>query len=186
MIRVIDTKKDRLRKLKPSTLTPAEPKIIWVKMINRLYQYDKTLMVRHKYNAALEDILAGKKNCFLIDLHLAVNNAALLTAPNNLNGDGMATYWKEFNDGIRLFEEKSITLMPETDGDRKSSSRNQSAKIQQYKLPPPPPAHNNKPSASRFKRDQHQSYQTEDDHRSIMQPRHKAHNIHFNKNFFKR
>ena len=60
MILAIDAKKDRLMKLKPGTLTPAEPKIIWVKMINRLYQYDKTLMVRHKYNAALEDILAGK------------------------------------------------------------------------------------------------------------------------------
>ena len=77
----------------------------------------------------LEDILAGKKNHFLIDLHPAVNNAALFTAPNHLNGDRMAIYWKEFNDCIYLFEEKSITLMPETDGDRKGSSCNQSATI---------------------------------------------------------
>ena len=96
--KAIEAKRDRLQKLHLGAMVANEPKIIWVKMINRLAAYDKVLTVRRKFNMALENVLAKCSNQYLKDLHPAMNNANLFTAPNYLNGDGCAVYWQELND----------------------------------------------------------------------------------------
>ena len=144
MQRTIDARKDRLMNLKPGALATGEPKVIWVKMINRLAAYDQTLKKRCKYNAMVENILVEKSNHYLIDLHPMVNDANLFTALNDLNGDGCFAYWKEFDTCIKGFDTRQLTLMPEKDGERKNSSVNQSAMLHRFKLPPIPPAKKNK------------------------------------------
>ena len=64
-------------------LTPNEPKIIWLKMLNRpMSQPDKIFTARHKFNTILEDILCGKRNHFLMEpIRMAENLRNFL--PNN-------------------------------------------------------------------------------------------------------
>ena len=58
MQRAIDTKRDAFVKVKTGSVSPREPKIIWVKMIKRLRGYSKILAVRNKFNHAIEKLLA--------------------------------------------------------------------------------------------------------------------------------
>ena len=118
----VAAKKDRLNKLHPGAVVHNEPKIIWVKMMNRLFQYDKFLTIQRKFNTVLENLLADRKGHYLVDLHPALNDATLFIAPNNLNGDGMAVFWKELDDCIQMFEDKDLTLLPEYEGEKKGST----------------------------------------------------------------
>ena len=38
--RILDSRKDDLRRIKPGAVEPEDPKIIWVKMINRVNVYN--------------------------------------------------------------------------------------------------------------------------------------------------
>ena len=197
MSRAVKSKIDRLKQLKPGAVEENEPKIIWVRMINRLSSYDQTLTIRRKFNNVLENLLAREKNTYLMDLHPAVNNAALFSKPNSLNEEGTFAYWKEFDECIKLFEDNKLLLIPEIDGFKSNSSNNQSAILRKFKLPPPPPTNDSK------RRDQskHRSteyhrrgrydhrYDRNNNHHNINPSRRfdngSTRNIYFNRNFFR-
>ena len=58
MVRATDAKKDDLKRKKPGSVIPTEPKFIWVKMLNRVNGRSDFLALRSKFNDVLEKVLA--------------------------------------------------------------------------------------------------------------------------------
>ena len=111
--RAIQSKKDSLAHKKPGSVTPSEPKIIWVKMIERIGgEYDKALSVRYRFNAALEDQLADHKHHYILDIGKNIADPNYLSARNQLNDDGMHRYWRELDRLIDLFEQDHDNFKP--------------------------------------------------------------------------
>ena len=103
-MRAIEAKKDQLYKIKPGSVITSEPKIIWMKMLQRMRSFEKILTVRAKYNSVLESALAERKYHYIIDPNLILRDAAYFTRINQLNGDGSILFWKELDECIRLFD----------------------------------------------------------------------------------
>ena len=61
IICAVEVKKDQLYKIQPGSVTSGEPKIIWVKMIQRMRTFEKILTVRVKYNSFLESCMAERR-----------------------------------------------------------------------------------------------------------------------------
>ena len=150
MIEAIEDKKKAMYKLRPGSLTPGEPKFIWIKAIRRFIGYDRTMTVRNRFNKILEALLAKKKHHYIMDVDPKINNADYFLQTNQLNGEGRVRYWKEVNECLKLFEDDKLTLAPASDTER-SDNRHQSSQQQNYKLPPLPPKRENN-SASKDQR----------------------------------
>ena len=130
--------KDHLYKLRPGALTSGEPKIVWVKMLQRMRSADKVLTVRTRFNNILEELIAKERNHYLIDPNPAVHDTAFYSHLNLLNLDGCTAFWKEIDDCVKLFDHHKLNLKPHTDP-AKTDIADLSAFKHRYKLPPPPP-----------------------------------------------
>ena len=108
MIRGILAKKEALKKVRPGSVTPYEPKIVWVKMLeipDNLY----TFTAAQKFNKVIEKILVEKENHYLIDLHTKMNNHVYFNK-SNLNGAGQVHFWKSIDDAIEDFDFHRVLL----------------------------------------------------------------------------
>ena len=121
MKRAIKSKQDFLLKKRAGAVAENEPKLIWVKMINRFgstTKYDRSnaklraLALKGKFNRILEDRLADEQSHYIMDVNMAVNDGQFFTPLNELNGDGRVRYWEEFIEQIKLFDFKQLTLKP--------------------------------------------------------------------------
>ena len=65
--RAIQMRKDDLAKIKAGSVVRNEPKIMWVKMVNRPVVVHRALAIRHKFNRALENSIADNRNHFIMD-----------------------------------------------------------------------------------------------------------------------
>ena len=74
MTRAIDTRKEDLMKHLAGAVTYAEPKWLWVKMIDRVGVIDKSLALHGKFNHALENMLVGCKAHYLIDINKSMHD----------------------------------------------------------------------------------------------------------------
>ena len=84
---VIEIRRDDLSRVKTGAVTHSEPKIVWIKMINRVGCYDKELAIRNKFNSILENELSGHSGHYVIDLNQKLNDASLFSN-NNLTKEG--------------------------------------------------------------------------------------------------
>ena len=70
MDRLIETRKEQLRRRRPGAIVADEPKVIWFTMMNRPgIHYSDLYAVRHKYNKNLKELLDQKTNHFLLDVN---------------------------------------------------------------------------------------------------------------------
>ena len=111
MFRAIETRKEDLAQSKKGATFPSEPKIIWVKMINRVNCHDRALSVRNKFNAVLDDILADYNNHYVIDINTKLSDASYF-AKNTFNEDGAIHFWLEINELIKEYDVHNISLKP--------------------------------------------------------------------------
>ena len=70
MERAIEARKDELHRCKPGAVQPNEPKMIWVKMINRSSRYhnQRIFAVRKKFNTALEELLCNLRYHYILEV----------------------------------------------------------------------------------------------------------------------
>ena len=103
--RAIQSKKDSLSRKKPGAVIHSEPKIVWLKMIERVGgEYDQALTVRYTFNAALEDQLADRRRHYIIDVGKIMANPNLFSARNALNDDGKDTFWTKVDQQLEDFD----------------------------------------------------------------------------------
>ena len=120
MKRAVQSKRDHLMRKKAGAVTDNDPKIIWVKMINRFGDGNfkkndpmlRALSQKGKFNHVLEDRLTAEQAHYVMDVNMAVNDGKYFTAANQLNGDGRVAYWVEITEQIQLFDFRRITLKP--------------------------------------------------------------------------
>ena len=87
MKNAVEAKKEQLYKLKPGILTAGEPKIIWVKILQRMRSKEKIFTVRSKFNNLIEEMIVKEKNHYLIDPNPAMNDPAWYSQINEPNLD---------------------------------------------------------------------------------------------------
>ena len=114
MKRAVEAKQDNLSRRNPGAILAGEPKMIWVKMINRhgITGRSELLALRYKFNDALEDCLAQHENHFIMSLDKQLNGSEFFDRFNNLNGYGKSRYWRILDERIEQFEKKRISLRP--------------------------------------------------------------------------
>ena len=100
----IQSKKDALAYRCQGAVIASEPKIIWAKMIERVGgDYDRALTVRYRFNAAVEDQLADRKDHYIFDVSKVIAEPHYFNQRNELNEDRMHKFWREIDKLLELF-----------------------------------------------------------------------------------
>ena len=126
--KAIQKRKDDLQRIKSGATIQYEPKVVWIKMVDRVSQVDKALAVRHKFNSILEDTLVDYSGHFILDVSSTMKDPSFFIEAG-VAREGAIRFWLEVNDIIEKFDKREISLNPI------KSSENQT----RFKMPPPPP-----------------------------------------------
>ena len=106
--RAIEAKKEGLSQMKPGAIAPGEPKVVYVKMIQRPYP-SKAMSVKWKFNKALEDSVALRQHGYIMSINV---NQAWFDRGNCLTQEGRVQFWNEFDDQVKKFDRQQISLHP--------------------------------------------------------------------------
>ena len=140
MEKVIDIKKEMMEKLKPGSLSPAEPKIIWLKMIDR-FNDSKLMKNMEKFNAILEETLSNKRQHYIADVSKALIYKNF-DRNRDLNAEGRINYWVELDSQIKRFDRQEISLKPNpvvsTAHAISKQKKKEKENNKRFKLPEPP------------------------------------------------
>ena len=135
---IINIKKEEIFNKRMGALQPDEPKVIWIKMMERpsASQNDETL--QQKFNDILEETLVSRPNNLILDIKEALQKS-LFDRTGYLTGVGKIKFWQEVDQLTQQFDKQEVTLLPRpvvTNSRVKSDS-----KIHPFskKLPTPPP-----------------------------------------------
>ena len=114
MARAVDTKKEILTSKVPGSVNHGEPKVIWVKMINRLHDAgsDDFLAMRRKYNDMMEDTLVDFKHHYVLDISDKIDDPAWFLRDGTLNCVGKTKYWLTIDKAVEKFDKQIISLKP--------------------------------------------------------------------------
>ena len=112
MERAIDCRKTDLANRLPGAVIFGEPKVIWVKMMDKPNGYDRGLALHHKFNKLLENILYSKRNHYIMDVNQKLQEPAFFTLENKLNADGRLHFWLEVDEQLKKFDQQRLSLDP--------------------------------------------------------------------------
>ena len=114
MAKAIESSKDNLQRRRPGAILPYEPKMIWVKMFDRLgtSRHSKSMAYRATFNDSLENALAGKAGHFIMDIDQAMADVIYFDQFNHLNTYGVQNFWTAVDKQLERFEKRIIQLKP--------------------------------------------------------------------------
>ena len=115
--KLIEARKDELRKRKAGVVITNEPKFVWVKMMNRPnITYNDMLAVRGKYNAILEEVVSQKRNHYVLDINAHISHPLNFLAINKINARGKDDLWAAIDRNVEKFDyhRKSDIKLPDT------------------------------------------------------------------------
>ena len=101
----IDGKKNALKYKRPGVISLLEPKIIWVRMLNRP-GVNKILNLREKFNAILEQCLAESRTGYIMDPSAELLQRNMFDRRNNITHEGWVIYWRHINMKLKQFDLK--------------------------------------------------------------------------------
>ena len=108
--------------VKPGSITPGEPKIIWVEMIQRPDVHMNLL--KEKFNKILEDILATRKEAYIMEADNYLDQH-MFSRIGLLNHTGRYNYWKAVDEKIKKFDQGEIDLQPRAATENSTTYRNE-------------------------------------------------------------
>ena len=166
MEKTLEIKKDDLFYKRSGVLCTEEPKLIWIKSMERPSSADShnEEMMRQKFNDILEETLVTRKDSFIMDLKSESPNTYFDNA-GNFTTSGRIAFWEEVDAQIKKFDEGIITLKPEpiVSNSRAGTVKNKNTKSKfpphTRKLPTPPPARRRSPARTSYS---HSSSRSED------------------------
>ena len=125
MARAVDAVKDHLQRRKPRAVLSYEPKMIWIKMMDKIIlgcNRGKSLAFRKLFNDSLENVLSGCTEHFIMDIDQEMNDASYLDTDNQLNDYGRIQFWTSIDKQIERFEKRLIPLKPFKQGQVKKGN----------------------------------------------------------------
>ena len=108
--KLIQICREDLATKKKGSVISTEPKVIYVKMLQRP-QPSQFMLVRNKFNAILEETLSRYHYCYIMDIDKALSTIAFGQG-NQLTNDGAVAFWHELNQQIGAFDRQDISLKP--------------------------------------------------------------------------
>ena len=112
LLKVIKEKKEAMRIRRPGSVTCLEPKVIFVKMIDRLFSSEEFVSQREKYNAILEETLYKTKRMYIMDVEEGLDKSCF-EVNQNLNRRGKTGFWLQFDDQLKKFDAQETSLKPQ-------------------------------------------------------------------------
>ena len=111
----ITWKKNNMKEKRPGAVTSLEPKIIFVKMIDRPGS-SEILRAREKFNAVLEETLFKTKKMYIMDIECIEGklDRKYFDVNTSLNHEGRLKYWSLFDELLHSFDLQAIKLKPTT------------------------------------------------------------------------
>ena len=131
----ISTRKEDMRKMKKGAVIESEPKVVWMKAIDRPGR-DKFLSLRAKYNAVLEETIADYPFSYIMEIDENDFSRDHFDLNNHMRANGMHVYLKSFDRLLRRFDENPARFTPRwvvTEALTKNANENE-----RYLLPKPP------------------------------------------------
>ena len=125
---VIERKKMAMRAIKMGAVSAFEPKIIWVKMLDKP-RNPEFHCLKKKFNSILEDVLASRMGHYILDPTMFIENS-MYSRFGELNNIGRLEFWRAIDVQLRDFDDRKTKLKPHPMPKLENSG---------YKLPPPPP-----------------------------------------------
>ena len=111
--KLVSGRREELRKRKAGSVGGSEPKIIWGRMMDRPnISYNDMLAVRIKYNSILEDILANKRNHYILDVSKEVVHPLNFMYNNQINASGRNDFWLAIDRQLELFDYDKTPFVP--------------------------------------------------------------------------
>ena len=110
--RIAEARKADMYYRKPGSVSPGEPKFIWVKMLRR-HGFNKhpVLTLQKNFNEILEDALADKRHNYIMDLDEAVTSDSF-DRNADLRASGLIDLWNEIDTQVQKFNRQQISLKP--------------------------------------------------------------------------
>ena len=103
--KALECRKDHLRRRKPGAVAPNEPKVHYIKMLDRpKCQPDKIFTARHKFNTILDDVIKGKKNQYTIEPQGLAHDTRNFLYNNQLSMCGQKLFWMDIDWQIESFD----------------------------------------------------------------------------------
>ena len=132
----IEAKKEEMFNIRSGSLSPCEPKVIWIAILpfsaETVTIKSERELLRLKYNAILEETLVHRKNNYFLNPDNAVTQDCF-DRNGHLTATGKIKIWKEIDFQIYEFDRQRISLKPA----KVVSIARQ--KETAHKLPTPPP-----------------------------------------------
>ena len=114
--RAITCKKEDLKHIRPGAVAANEPKVIWVKMLARSAndrhseKPDPVNELASTFNYILEEILATRRNNFILDVAEEMQQDSNYTIQGRLTGHGKVKFWRAVNKILEKFDRYEISL----------------------------------------------------------------------------
>ena len=109
--KTITAKKEDLHDKRPGAVTSLEPKVIWVKMIERPAQAAGWIVEQQeKFNAILDETLFNTKKMYIMEIKDL--DSGCFDNIANLNGRGKIRYWSNFDKQLKQYDKQEISLKP--------------------------------------------------------------------------
>ena len=135
MVQAVDTHCNYLARVKKGATTYNEPKVIWIKMVDRVACVDKALAIRTKFNRILENVLSEYTCHYIIDINNKMRDSAYFDEKGPTEA-GAKRFWIEVDEMLSLFDSHDISLKP---------IKRESSIEQKFRMPPPPPRRDGRP-----------------------------------------
>ena len=109
-------KKENMKSKRAGSVTALEPKMIFVKMIERPGSSTEINKAREKFNTVLEETLYKTKKMYIMDIESMEGklDRKFFDLNSNLNHEGRLKYWSIFDELLRSFDLQAIKLKPNT------------------------------------------------------------------------
>ena len=125
--RYIETRKQDLISKRPGAVSAHEPKIIWIKMIDRPHVQRgdprfKVYSQRNKFNDLLDELATNKRNNHVLNVE-SLEADRHFTRPGELNEFGALQYWKEIDYYFKKFDRREINLDAKKDKNNRTEHR---------------------------------------------------------------
>ena len=124
--RCVELRKEDLRGRRPRAIsTEAEPRLIWVSMLQRPdHSMDKRVYsLARKFNSIMEKVITGDKRSHILKIHVDLHEGNF-DRVGNLTMAGQYEFWKCINNKMKDFDRGKTELAPRPSDNNRNMSLN--------------------------------------------------------------
>ena len=120
MNKVIERRRQDLMYKKPGAVAGSfEPRVIWVKMMNRPFDEESEVhmelkQIRAKFNSCLEELVRKERYMYIMNLNVFEigNIEDIFDSTGKLTREGKLSFWQELDSIFKRFDRQEIDLKP--------------------------------------------------------------------------